>query len=125
MPATATQTPAAAPAIVVKPEERFLFDLQGFLMLRGAIDLKLCADLLAALRRLEASDIPDPNRDAAPEGKKGQPTKDVHPSAVRLNGLPRLDPIFDQLIAHPAILPYLKEFQGDPQLVNTWSITKS
>ena len=43
---------------------------------------------------------------------------------VRLNGLPRLDPIFDQLIGHPSILPYLKEFMGDPQLVNTWSISK-
>ncbi len=43
---------------------------------------------------------------------------------ITLNGLFRLDPVFDQLIAHPSYLPYLKEFMGEPQLVNTWSISK-
>ena len=43
---------------------------------------------------------------------------------VRLNGLPRTNPVFDRLIAHRAILPYLKEFMGETQLVNTWSISK-
>jgi hypothetical protein len=43
---------------------------------------------------------------------------------VRLNGLPRLNPVFDRLIGHPSVLPYLKEFMGEPQLVNTWSISK-
>ena len=32
--------------------------------------------------------------------------------------------VFDRLIAHRAILPYLKEFMEEPQLVNTWSISK-
>ena len=41
-----------------------------------------------------------------------------------MNVLPRLDPVIDGLIAHPAILPYLKEFMGEPQLVNTWAISK-
>ena len=43
---------------------------------------------------------------------------------VRLNGLPRLDPAFDRLIAHPGYLPYLREFMAAPQLANTWSISK-
>ena len=43
---------------------------------------------------------------------------------MRLNGLPRLDPAFDRLIAHPGYLPYLLEFMADPQLANTWSISK-
>ena len=43
---------------------------------------------------------------------------------IRLNGLPRLDPVFDRLIAHPGYLPYLEAFMDQPQLVNTWSISK-
>ena len=31
---------------------------------------------------------------------------------------------FDGLIAHPRILPFLREFMEAPQLVNTWSISK-
>ena len=29
---------------------------------------------------------------------------------LRMNGLPNLDPIFDRMIAHPRVLPYLQEF---------------
>ena len=43
---------------------------------------------------------------------------------IRLNGLPRLDSVFDRLIAHPGYLPYLEEFMHEPQLINTWSISK-
>lgn len=32
--------------------------------------------------------------------------------------------LFDTLIAHPRILPYLDAFVDDPQLVNTWSLSK-
>ena len=41
-----------------------------------------------------------------------------------MNGLLRLDPVFDELIDHPRVLPYLEEFVGLPQLINTWSISK-
>ena len=57
-----------------------------------------------------------------PEGRPTRETRRVH--QVRLNGLPRLDPAFDYLIDHPRVLPYLHEFVGDPQLINTWSISK-
>jgi hypothetical protein len=46
---------------------------------------------------------------------------------TQLNGLPKIDPtgLFDTLVAHPRVLPYLDAFVGDPQLVNTWSLSKS
>ena len=33
--------------------------------------------------------------------------------------------LFDMLIAHPHVLPYLEAFVQEPQLVNTWSLSKS
>lgn len=110
----------------VSIEDKFLFDLNGFLILRGAIDRKLCAELLAAVRRCEARDFPDAWRTKLPPEHQKHRSKDTDiPGQVRLNGLPRLDPIFDEIIAHPSFLPHLREFQGDPQLVNTWAITKN
>lgn len=110
----------------VSIEDKFLFDLQGFLILRGAIDRDLCAELLRAASRLEAQEFPDEWREKLPPEQRKHRTRDTDiPGQTRLNGLSRLDPVFDEIIAHPAILPYLKEFQGDPQLVNTWCITKS
>ncbi|MCX5658657.1 MAG: phytanoyl-CoA dioxygenase family protein [Planctomycetota bacterium] len=120
---TAAATPAAPPAVT--PEQRFLFDLQGFVILRQAIEPELVADLLAAVRRCEARDYDDAAWKAKVTVGKPSSTKDVGEGSIRLNGLPRLDPAFDRLIAHPAVLPLLRDFQGDPQLINTWSITKS
>jgi hypothetical protein len=40
-------------------EDRFLFDLQGFLVLRDVLSPDECAALLDALRPLEAVDYPD------------------------------------------------------------------
>ncbi len=60
-----------------------------------------------------------------PVGRARHYTKDTDVEhQIRLNGLPRLDPVFDRLIAHPSYLPYLEEFVGEPQLVNTWAISK-
>ncbi len=107
-------------------EHKFLFDLQGFIILRGALDKQLCADLLAAVERLEKQDFPDAWRAKLPPEQQKHRSKDTDiPNQIRLNGLPRLDPIFDKLVAHPVILPYLQEFQHDPQLVNTWAISKT
>ena len=41
-----------------------------------------------------------------------------------MNGLPRLYPAFDRLIAHAGYLPCLREFMAEPQLIYTWSISK-
>jgi hypothetical protein len=109
----------------VSVEERFLFDLQGFVLLKNVLSPELCGELVTVLRRLEKTDYADEWIKTAPKGSWGpMRTKHVETKAVRLNGLPRLDPIFDQLIAHPAITLRLKEFMGEPQLINTWSISK-
>lgn len=120
---TAVATPPQAPPVSI--EDRYVFDIHGFLVLRGAIDRSLCAELLKAVRAAEAKDYADLWREKLPKEKQAHRTKDVGDHGyIRLNGLPRLDPIFDEMIAHPAILPYLNEFMDQPQLVNTWSITK-
>ena len=109
----------------VNDAEKFLFDIQGFLILRGAIDRNLIDALDQAVVENEAIDHDESWADGLPVVTAKHFIKDTNVEhQVRLNGLPRLDPIFDQLIAHPAILPYLKEFMGEPQLVNTWSISK-
>lgn len=123
---TQTATPVAETARQVPTiEEQFLFDLNGFLILRGAVNRETCADLLAAVRDCEKTEYPDAWWHKIPEKQRSHRTKDVGVAhQVRLNGLPRLDPRFDKFVGHPAVLPYLKAFQGDPQLVNTWSISK-
>jgi ectoine hydroxylase-related dioxygenase (phytanoyl-CoA dioxygenase family) len=109
----------------VTEDEKFLFDLQGFLILREAIDRELVEALDRAVVENEGIDHDESWAEGLPVVTFGHLTKDTnHECQVRLNGLPRLDPIFDRLIAHPAILPYLHEFMGEPQLVNTWSISK-
>ena len=109
----------------VTDTEKFLFDIQGYLILRGAIDGDLIDALDFAVVQNEAFDHDESWADGLPIVTAQHFIKDNNiEHQVRLNGLPRLDPIFDQLIGHPSILPYLKEFMGDPQLVNTWSISK-
>lgn len=110
---------------IVTDEEKYLFDIQGFLVLRGAIDRDLVEALDRAVVENEAIDHDESWADGLPVVHGQHFIKDTDVGhQIRLNGLPRLDPIFDRLIAHPAILPYLKEFMGEPQLVNTWSISK-
>lgn len=109
----------------VTEAERFLFDIQGFLILRGAIERDLVEAMDAAVVENEAKDHDESWSDGLPIVTAKHLTKDLNVEhQVRLNGLPRLDPSFDRLIAHPAIMPYLNEFMGEPQLINTWSISK-
>jgi ectoine hydroxylase-related dioxygenase (phytanoyl-CoA dioxygenase family) len=109
----------------VTEDEKFLFDIQGFLILRGAIEQDLISALDSAVVENEAKDHDESWATGLPTTTSGHFTKDLNiEHQVRLNGLPRLNPIFDALIAHPAILPYLEAFMGAPQLVNTWSISK-
>jgi hypothetical protein len=107
-------------------EEQFLFDLQGFLVLRGVLSESECAHYLETLQRLERREYEDRWQESLPPGPAGRPTKETQvPNQLRLNGLPRLDPLFDALIDHPRVLPLLKAFVGLPQLINTWSISKT
>ena len=110
----------------IPEEDRFLFDLQGFIALRGVLSPAECEKLLTALRGLEAQEYEDSWQERLSGGIKGRPTKETNvPHQVRLNGLPRLDDAFDLAIAHPAVMPYLNTLVGEPQLINTWSISKS
>ncbi|HYE06612.1 MAG TPA: phytanoyl-CoA dioxygenase family protein [Planctomycetota bacterium] len=107
---------------------RFLFDLQGFVLLRGVLSPGECASLLGTVRRLEAVAHDDGWRQRlAPEHRAAaSPTRQAYiDHGVRLNGLLRLDPAFDALIDHPRVLPYVREFMGAPQVINTWSISKA
>src|SRR5262249_47434338 len=85
-----------------------------------------CSQHLEVLRRLEDQAYDDRWQAALPPGPPGRPTRETSlPHQLRLNGLPRLDPVFDTLIDHPAVLPYLRELVGLPQLINTCSISKA
>ena len=109
----------------VTDDEKFLFDLQGFLILRGAIEPELVVALDEAVVTNEAIEHDESWAEGLPVVTNAYFTKDRWMEhQVRLNGLPRLDPVFDRLIAHPGYLPYLKEFMDLPQLINTWSISK-
>jgi len=96
-------------------EEKCLFDLQGFLIIRGVLTPDECATLLAATRRREREELK-----LSGGGDAGMEDLAAH----RLNGMPQIDPVFDIPIAHPRVTPYLREFLAAPQLGNTWSITK-
>ena len=107
-------------------EHKFLFDLQGFLLLPGVLSADECAAFLKTLEKLETEEFADEWAKNVLGEARPQPTCDKRvPNSVRFNGLLRLDPIFDSLIDHPGTFPFLQEFMGEPQLVNTWSILKS
>jgi hypothetical protein len=122
----APSTLFAAPATVVTDADRYLFDLQGFLLLRGVLKLHEINDILGAVRRLEKADYDDSWRAKLKPCHReiAMPTKMHNDTSTRLNGLLRLDPAFDRCIDHPRIQPYLVDFMGYPQLINTWSISK-
>ncbi|HYE05545.1 MAG TPA: phytanoyl-CoA dioxygenase family protein [Planctomycetota bacterium] len=126
MPATATAT--AAPLVEASAAERFAFDLQGFIVLRGVLTRPECDSLAAAVRRLEDAPRDDDAWRARlrPENRAAAaPTRwEQAAFGVRMNGLLRLDPIFHALIDHPRVLPLLRSFMDRPQLINTWSIAK-
>lgn len=107
------------------PEEKFLFDLQGFLLIENVLDADTVALYLEKTRELEEKDYQDRWRERSEFGDACQPTKELNDTRVRLNGLLRIDPLYDALFSHPTLQPYLNAFMESPQLINTWSISKS
>ena len=78
----------------VSDEEKFLFDIQGFLILRGAIDRPLVETLDRAVVENEAIDHDESWADGLPVVSAQHFIKDTNVEhQVRLNGLPRLDPV--------------------------------
>lgn len=124
--ATASVVASSKPAVQVTAEDRFQFDAHGFLILRGALADADRLALLEETRRQEALEHDDSRwRRTLPNGRIGQLTKIVQPGFLRLNGLLRMSPVFDRIIDYPTVMPYLEEFMTDPQLGNTWTITKT
>lgn len=101
------------PALPITAEEKCLFDLRGYLILPGVLAPDECKAILQAVHRLEST-----KRAAA-----SPPIENVN-DQIRLDGLPQMDPVFDLAVAHPRVLPYLREFLSVPQLANTWCISK-
>lgn len=115
--------PQRVPALqgTISEGERIQFDCQGFIILRGVLDPETLVRFQAELERLEHEDYDDSDWR---HDETGMPTKAVFGEALRLNGLPRLSPVFDEVIGHPRLMPYLDEFVTDPMLINTWYINK-
>lgn len=126
MSSSVAEVSAKPKTAVVTPEQKFLFDLQGCIVLRGVLTPDECKQYLAAIEEQEARPHDDQaRRDKYNRtGHPSQKTLEDSPTSKRLNGLLRLNPIFDALIAHPGVAPYLEAFMETPQLCNTWSITK-
>lgn len=75
-------------------EERYLFDLRGFLVVPEVLDT---AEVAALNVLVDAQELPDP---------------DVSVESQRFGGFLAWDTRFRDLIDHPRILPYLKELLG-------------
>jgi len=106
----------------ITAEERFLFDLQGFLLLRNVLEQQEVQTLLDTIERVKQRFIAEPE----PEVEGRWTSFETHiPDQIRFNGILRLDPAFDALIAHPKVMPYLREFVDGPNLGNAWMIQKT
>ncbi len=132
MSAAVQEVPPITTPITVTKEERFLFDLQGFILLKGVLTPEECQRYRGIVDDLESKTFDDEEKRERLNrtGRPCQPTLARRPTNVRLNGLLRMDPAFYELIAHPKVSPYLEAFMDaspgtdGPQLGNTWSISK-
>jgi len=109
--------------MAITDSERFLFDLQGYLILPGALSVDDCDHFRGLVRDLECQDYQDDWKTAAAPGPTMMTKHEAMPR-LQLNGLLRLHADFDRLIDDPRVLPYLEEFMERPQLTNSWTICK-
>lgn len=89
---------------MVSADERFLFDNQGYLHLRGA----LSPDEVAALMRLV-----DENKGRDMASINEDPSFAEHQLKRPVSRMIDADPRFAPLLDHPAAAPYLAEFLGE------------
>jgi hypothetical protein len=87
----------------VTEEERYLFDLQGYLVIENALTEGEVAQLNDAIDRRSMWE----ERKQRPEGSHMNERK-MHIGPLLEWGEP-----FRRLMAHPVILPYLKDLIGD------------
>lgn len=109
--------------IVISDADKYHFDTQGYVMLRGLIPPEKVAVYRDEIYRLEKQSYDDSFL-TQPGVQGGAPTLQDDGTQRRLNGLPNISDVFDDLIDQPDMLARLRTFIDRPQLVNTWSISK-
>ena len=97
---------------VITDEERYMFDLQGFLVVRGALSTEEVAEMRSVVDPLVERHLMEISKDSGGA------------STVRLDGLIQRDVRFAKMIDHPVLLSYVKEFVPVPQTVHSWTIHK-
>lgn len=107
--------------------DKFRFDTQGYILLKGVLSSSQCRLFIETTDHLADQQYEDAWLSSPLVEGKGSPTLEVtnDGTRTRLNGLIRLDSVFDQLIDLAAVLRYLQAFMEYPQLINTWSIRKT
>jgi len=123
-----TDTASKAEQVKISDEDRFHFDTQGFLVLRGVLNTEEINPLLEKFNEINAR-----GTDTTYLKKKTMHPNDVGKSSVihiddhyvRLNNLNELDPLFENLVNHPRVLPYLQEFMKEPKYRGSWGIENS
>jgi hypothetical protein len=90
--------------MAVSQDERFAFDVAGYLHLRGGLPPDEIAETLRWVHEAEQTDVNTLNADF-PEGVKQQLNRPV-------SRILDADPRFARFLDHPATLPYLSEFLG-------------
>lgn len=92
------------------PEQRYLFDLHGFIVIAGALcvdEVKRCREALYRLaREQQPGDFDD----------RGEPTKRMH-----VNRQVYKDDAFLDLIDHPSVIDIVTELVGTPIMVDNTS----
>lgn len=106
----------------VSLEERFLFDTQGFLLLRNVLSSEECGVLKNVIERVKCRFIAEPE---VLIGKQMPAYETRFPGQIRFNGIFRMASEFDVLIDQPYVLKYLKTFMEQPLLGNAWMIQKA
>jgi hypothetical protein len=88
----------------IPQDNRFAFDMQGFLHLRGALTPEELAEYAGWMDTAERTDVQALNADR-PDGMREQLNRPV-------SRVLDADPRFARFLDHPAVAPYLAEFLG-------------
>jgi ectoine hydroxylase-related dioxygenase (phytanoyl-CoA dioxygenase family) len=104
--ANPAQPPAQKPGMT--DAQRFLFDLNGFLLIENALTPDEIAQVQEAIYRLARQKVPD----AAQWDERGEPRE-----TIRVHRPIEKDPLFLNFVDHPAVLPILQELVGDAPIL--------
>lgn len=104
---------------MISAEQKFLFDIQGYVILSDVLSADEC--------RTYRKTVEESLQSASDSEPVAAPTKVVVAGEQRLNGLLRQRPeVWSALLDHPGVLPYLQTFLNSktPQLVHSWAMLK-